>query len=145
MNKVCLIGRLTKDVELKPLENNAVASFTLAVNRAYKKGEADFIPCKIWGKRAEALAQYTQKGRQIAVYGEIRTGSYEAQDGTRRYTTEVLALDFEFLGLNGSNENNSRGSDFGGSFSQPDQNFYGDNSFGGNGDMTPVDDGSIPF
>ena len=91
MNKVVLIGRLTKDPELRFAAGSgtAVARFTLAVNRQFKKDEADFISCIAFGKTGETIAQYITKGRQLAVSGNIRTGSYEAQDGTRRYTTDV--------------------------------------------------------
>ena len=99
MNKVVLIGRLTKDPELRFAAGSgtAVARFTLAVNRQFKKDEADFISCIAFGKTGETIAQYITKGRQLAVSGNIRTGSYEAQDGTRRYTTDVVVESFDFI------------------------------------------------
>lgn len=102
MNKTILIGRLTKDPDLRfgAANGNAVTRFTVAVNRPVQKGkekEADFIRCIAFGKAGEAIAQYLTKGRQIGISGNIRTGSYEAKDGTKRYTTEVVVETFEFL------------------------------------------------
>lgn len=135
MNKVVLIGRLTKDPELRFAAGSgtAVARFTLAVNRQFKKDEADFISCIAFGKTGETIAQYITKGRQLAVSGNIRTGSYEAQDGTRRYTTDVVVEGFNFI------DYSKRENDFGGAFNTPD------NSFSSNEDMIPIDDGDVPF
>ncbi|EGT3615479.1 single-stranded DNA-binding protein [Clostridium sp. LIBA-8841] len=150
MNKVVLIGRLTKDPELRFAAGSgtAVARFTLAVNRQFKKDEADFISCIAFGKTGETIAQYITKGRQLAISGNIRTGSYEAQDGTRRYTTDVVVEGFDFIDSgNGGARGNSgfnQGNDFGGSFGMPD-NSFSDSSFNSNDDMTPIDDGDIPF
>nr|DAO39779.1 MAG TPA: Single strand binding protein [Caudoviricetes sp.] len=101
MNKVILIGRLTKDVELKYTQSgSAVANVTVAVDRYSKEGDksADFINVVVWNKSAENLAQYKGKGDQIAVEGSLQTRSYEAQDGSKRYVTEVLASRIEFIG-----------------------------------------------
>ena len=131
MNKVILIGRLTKDPEVNfiPTNGKAVVRFNLAVTRAYKKEEADFINCKAFGKTAETIANYITKGRQIALVGSIRTGSYEDKDGSKRYTTEVWVESFNFIG------NNKIDSDNNASFNQ--------NAFGE--DMIPVDNGDSPF
>lgn len=104
MNKCVLIGRLTKDPELKLLAGSGKANcrFTIAVNREYKKDETDFINCVAWGKTAETISQYMTKGRQIAVSGSIRTGSFDKQDGTKVYTTDINVDRFEFVG--GKNE-----------------------------------------
>ena len=129
MNKVVLVGRLTKDPELKFTANKgtAITRFTLAVNRDYKKEdgtqEADFINCIAYSKRAEIIAQYLTKGKRFSIAGSIRTGSYDAQDGTRRYTTYVVVDGFDFIDSSASKVNNV--------------NF--------NDDMIPVDDGDIPF
>lgn len=102
MNNVILIGRLTKDADLKYTSSGkAVATFTLAVDK-YSNGEksADFIGCVVWEKSAEALANYTKKGSKIAVRGSINTRNYENQQGQRVYVTEVVADKFngiEFL------------------------------------------------
>lgn len=104
MNKVILIGRLTKDVELKYTpQGSPVVNFTLAVDRYSKNGDkgADFLSVVVWGKSAENLAQYKGKGDQIAVEGSLQTRSYEAQDGSKRYVTEVLASRIEFIGNGG--------------------------------------------
>lgn len=132
MNKVVLIGRLTKDPELKytPGDGTAICRITVAVARAFKKDETDFINCVAFGKTGETIAQYFTKGRQIALAGNIRTGSYQAQDGTKMYTTNVIIENFEFVGNN--NVNNQ-------SWSAQDNS---EESFEG---MTPVDDGNMPF
>lgn len=148
MNKVFLIGRLTKDPELRftPGSGTAVTTLTLAVdkyNAATKQREADFISVVVWGKQAESVANYMNKGSQMAVSGRIQTRSYEAKDGTKRYVTEVVANEVEFLGKS-SNSGQSH-DDFGGHSAGYDS--AADHGFGGNGeeDMTPVDDGDIPF
>lgn len=102
MNKVVLIGRLTADPQLKftPGTGTAVATFTLAVNRRFKKEgqpDADFIPIVVWGKQAESTANYMSKGKLLSVAGRIETRSYEAKDGGRRYVTEVVADEVSFL------------------------------------------------
>lgn len=135
MNKVVLIGRLTKDPELKytPGDGTAICRITVAVARAFKKDETDFINCVAFGKTGETIAQYFTKGRQIALAGNIRTGSYQAQDGTKMYTTNVIIENFEFVGNNSNNSSNQS------TWSAQDNS---DESFG---DMTPVDDGDMPF
>ncbi|MDU7441552.1 MAG: single-stranded DNA-binding protein, partial [Clostridium sp.] len=115
MNKVVLIGRLTKDPELRftPGTGAAVTTLTLAVDRYNPKtgqNEADFIPVVIWGKQAESTANYMSKGGQVAISGRIQTRSYDAKDGTKRYVTEVVADQFggvQFLGSKGSNSSNN--------------------------------------
>lgn len=137
MNKVILIGRLTKDPELRFTAGSgmAVSRFTVAVNRQFKKDETDFINCVAFGKTAETISQYLTKGRQIAVIGSIRTGSYDAQDGTKRYTTDVAVESFEFIGNNG--QANTQGN------TQENTSFDGDWDM--EADITPVDDGDMPF
>lgn len=100
MNKVILLGRLTRDPELRFAagSGNAVTRFSIAVTRQFKRDEADFINCVAFGKTAETIAQYLTKGGQIAITGNIRTGSYDAQDGSKRYTTDVVVESFEFVG-----------------------------------------------
>ena len=107
MNKVILIGRLTKDPELRTIASgNATTSFTIAVNRNFTnqngEREADFINCVAWRKQAENVAKYCAKGSQVAVEGRIQTRSYDAQDGTKRYVTEVVADNVTFLGSRAS-------------------------------------------
>jgi single-strand DNA-binding protein len=103
LNRIILIGRLTQDPELKYTQNGtAVATFTLAVNRRFKRDEADFIPIVVWNKPAENCASYLGKGSQVAVEGRLQVRSYETQEGQRRYVTEVVAENVEFLGKSGS-------------------------------------------
>lgn len=136
MNKVVLLGRLTKDPELNYAAGTgtAVTRFTLAVTRPFKKDETDFINCIAFGKAGETIAQYLTKGRQVAIVGRIQTGSYDAKDGTKRYTTDIVVDSFEFIG---SNKNDNQGSN---SFNQ--DNFE---SMSFEEEMTPVDDGDMPF
>lgn len=98
MNNVVLIGRIVKKPEIRysPNTQEAVTSFTIAVDR-YKEG-ADFIKVTAYGKRAESICRYMDKGRQIAIQGRIRTGSYKDRDGKTVYTTEVIIDNDEFLG-----------------------------------------------
>lgn len=108
MNKVFLIGRLTRDPELRYTGSNvAVASFTLAVNRTYSnqsgERETDFINIVVWRKQAENVKNYLIQGSQVAIDGRIQTRNYDDQDGKRHYITEVVADNVEFLGTKGSN------------------------------------------
>ena len=101
INKVVLLGNLTKDPELIRTGDGvvitAIAKFTLAVSRPLKKNETDFINCIAFGKTGETITQYFTKGSKIAITGNIRTGSYDAKDGTKRYTTDVIVETFEFV------------------------------------------------
>ncbi|KOS64653.1 single-stranded DNA-binding protein [Lysinibacillus agricola] len=102
INRVVLVGRLTKDPELRYTPNGiASCRFTLAVNRTFtnEQGErdADFISCVAWRKQAENLANYQRKGNLLGIEGRIQTGSYEGQDGKRVYTTDVVADSIQFL------------------------------------------------
>ena len=101
MNTVALIGRLTRDPEVRMTTNNmAVGRYTLAVDRRFKRdGEqsADFIPCIAFGKAAEFAEKYFQKGLKIAVTGRIQTGSYTNRDGQKVYTTDVVIESQEFV------------------------------------------------
>ena len=97
MNNVCLIGRVTKDVQERRTQNGTpVVSFTLAVDRRNKEDGADFIPCIAWDKSAETIARYVHKGDLFGVTGYIQTRSYE-KDGRRNYATEVVTTGFQFL------------------------------------------------
>lgn len=103
MNKVTLLGRLTKDVEVRYTNSNmAIAAFTLAVPRQYKKeGEdrqCDFITCKAFSKSAEFIQKYFSKGSMLGIVGRIQTGSYDKDDGTRVYTTDVIVEETHFAG-----------------------------------------------
>lgn len=102
MNRVVLVGRLTKDPELRYTPNGVpVATFTLAVNRAFSnqqgEREADFINCVVWRRPAENVANFLKKGSLAGVDGRIQTRNYEGQDGKRVYVTEVVAESVQFL------------------------------------------------
>ena len=123
MNKVILIGRLTKDPELRYTQSgSAVCNFTLAVDRPFTsqsgEREADFIEIVVWNKAAENVAKYMAKGRQVAVDGRLQIRSYEA-DGSRRWRSEVIANNVEFIGgkgerkTNGEEASNYSGEDIG--------------------------------
>ena len=107
MNNVCLIGRLTRDPELRTTTNgNATTNISIAVD-GYRNqnGEVhtDFINVVIWNKQAENVCKFVKKGSQVGVQGRISTRSYDAQDGTKRYVTEVVASNVTFLGSKGDN------------------------------------------
>lgn len=109
LNKVILIGRLTKDPELRYAANNtAVVNFTLATDRPFlnanKQRDADFINVVVWRAQAETVSKYVSKGSLVAVDGRIQTGSYE-KDGKKVYTTDVVAENVRFLDTKKSSEN----------------------------------------
>lgn len=113
MNHVTLIGRLTKDPEVRYTQSGTpVGTFTLAVDRRVAKDkpkEADFIPCVVWGKTAEVVGNWCKKGKQVGVEGRIQVRSYDAKDGTKRYVTEVVVNELELLGKSeGSNKQGGR-------------------------------------
>lgn len=102
MNQVNLIGRLTKDPELKytPGAGTAVTTFNIAVDRIYKKDgqpDADFLPIVVWGKTAESAAQYLAKGKLVGVTGRLQTRSYDHKDGYKVYVTEIVASELKFI------------------------------------------------
>ena len=112
MNKAILIGRLTRDPELRttPTGRN-VCQFSIAVNRTYTSAsgerEADFINCVVWDKQAENLARYQKKGNQIAVDGRIQTRNYDDNNGKKVYVTEVLVNNISFLDAKGTGNGGS--------------------------------------
>lgn len=122
MNSVSLMGRLTRDPELRYTANTQMANarFVVAVNRKLSKEKrqeaenkgyptADFISCVAWGKTAENIANYFKKGNRIAITGHIQTGSYENQQGQRIYTTDVVVDSFDFVESNSSSTNTNQG------------------------------------
>jgi single-strand DNA-binding protein len=137
LNSVVLVGRLTKDPELRYTPSNqAVSTFSLAVNRNFKsqngEREADFINCVIWRQQAENLANWAKKGALIGITGRIQTRNYENQQGQRVYVTEVVAEQFQLLESQKERGNQSQGN------SQPD---FGRNE----ADPFVIDDDSLPF
>ncbi|HIH7931846.1 TPA: single-stranded DNA-binding protein [Streptococcus suis] len=115
INNVVLVGRMTRDAELRYTPSNqAVATFTLAVNRNFKnqdrEREADFVNCVIWRQQAENLANWAKKGALIGITGRIQTRSYDNQQGQRVYVTEVVAESFQLLESRGQQSNSQDGS-----------------------------------
>ena len=128
INRVVLVGRLTKDPELRYTPSGvAMARFTLAVNRTFSnqqgEKEADFINCTVWRKQAENTANFLKKGSLAGVEGRIQTGSYEGQDGKRVYTTDVVADSVQFLEPRNSSggERPQQGQPYAGSSNQNNQ------------------------
>ena len=142
MNKIHLVGRLSKDPELKftPGTGNAVTKFTIAVNRPrldkQKPQEADFINCVCFGKRAEAIASYVQKGHLFGLSGRLQINKYADKDGNNRWSTDVLVEDFEFLQSKGNGTSNAPNNN---QVNNSKASEYEDE------DLTPIDDGDIPF
>lgn len=152
INRVVLVGRLTKDPDLRYTPSGAaVARFTLAVNRTFSNAagekETDFINCTVWRKQAENTANFLKKGSLAGIEGRIQTGSYEGQDGKRVYTTEVVADSVQFLEPKSSSQNRTSNSESGGNetnFNQS-ENFHREDPFNrGNGPIEVSDD-DLPF
>lgn len=118
MNKVILMGRLTRDPEVRYTTGDnqmAIARYTLAVDRRFSRNNddgpnADFIPCICFGKAAEFVERYLKKGTKMAITGRIQTGSYTNRDGVKVYTTEVVVEDQEFAESKGSSTSSSAAS-----------------------------------
>ena len=162
INSICLVGRMTSNADLRYTPSNqAVATFTIAVNRNFKnqagEREADFINCVIWRQAAENLANWAKKGALIGVTGRIQTRSYDNQQGQRVYVTEVVAESFQLLesrtareGQGGGNSagNSSASGNYRSTYQAPTQstpNFALEESpFGANNPMDISDD-DLPF
>ncbi len=101
MNKIVLVGRMTRDPELKVTSGgHTMTRFNVAVDRRYKtegQPSADFIDVVAWGRLAELIVQYLKKGHRIALNGRLQTGSYNAKDGSKRYVTDVILEEFDFI------------------------------------------------
>ena len=137
MNKVILIGNLSKDPELATTNGGvSVCRFTIAVQRRFQNAEgerdADFINIVVWRGQAENCHKYLKKGSKCADEGRIQTSSYEAQDGTRRYVTEVVADNVEFVGTRQREDGDAPVA----AKSQPAKPVA---------DLEPIDDDSLPF
>lgn len=138
MNKIHLVGRLTKDPDISFLQGSgtAVCKFTLAVNRPQfdksKQQEADFINCVCFGKRAEAIANYVFKGHRFGVSGRLQINKYVDKEGQNRWSTDVVVEDFEFMQDKGATNNSS-------TQNKTDDSYISE-------DVTQIDDdGDIPF
>lgn len=139
LNRVVLVGRLTRDPELRFTPNGvAVANFTIAVNRPFSnqqgEREADFINCVIWRKPAENVANFLKKGSLAGVDGRVQTRSYDNNEGKRVFVTEVVAESVQFLEPRGSNKGQDNTGNQGGGYADP---------FGG-GDFE-ISDSEMPF
>lgn len=139
MNSINLIGRVVRDADLKFAQGSgtAVCKFTVAVDRDFKnkdgQKEADFLNCIIFNKAAESLSPYLVKGKLVGITGRVQTGNYTNKDGVKVYTFDVMVEKTRFLDSKGgqtSSQNNSNNDG---------------NSFGSTNDITPIDDGDIPF
>ena len=127
INNVVLVGRMTRDAELRYTPSNqAVATFTLAVNRNFKNqngdSEADFINCVMWRQQAENIANWAKKGTLIGITGRIQTRNYENQQGQRVYVTEVAAETFQVM----ESRNNQQGGQSQGGYQSGGQSAFGD-------------------
>lgn len=164
LNRVVLVGRLTKDPDLRYTPNGvAVANFTVAVNRPFSNQqgnrEADFINCVIWRRQAENLANYMKKGSMVGVDGRIQTRSFDGQDGKRVFITEVVAESVQFLESKGSSQSgqNMQGNPAPNTSNQgsPNQNQSGfnqnqsqqqdKNPFEDQGEPVDISDDDLPF
>jgi single-strand DNA-binding protein len=168
LNRVVLVGRLTKDPELKYTPNGvAVCNFTLAVNRPFKNGqgeqEADFINIVVWRKPAENAAQYLKKGSLAGVDGRLQTRSYENQQGQRVYVIEVMAESVQFLEPKGNRNDSPRNAEeqqFGqqqnnshqynqnqnsGGSGNPSRNNFNDDPFANDGTPIDISDDDLPY
>lgn len=165
INNVTLVGRLTKDIDLKYTQTgNAVGSFTLAVNRTFSNAngekEADFINCVVWRKTAENMANYTKKGSLIGIVGRIQTRNYDNDAGQRVYVTEVVAESVQYLetkkdGQQGNYQQNNYQQNNGnynnqnnqGNYNNNQNNFSNSNNYnGGFGDGSiDISDDDLPF
>lgn len=145
INNVVLVGRLTKDPDLRYTGNETpVASFTLAVNRDFKNAsgeqEADFINCVIWRKSAETLANTVRKGQQIGVVGRVQTRSYDNQQGQKVFVTEVVAERFNYLEKREGNSNSSNSQN-----QSSNQQNFDRNSDPFSGSSIDISDDDLPF
>ncbi len=133
MNNVSLVGRLTKDLELRYTQNGkAVGSGTIAVNRTFKsegQPDADFINFVVWGKAAENTANFTKKGSQVGIVGRIQTRNYENSEGKKVFVTEVVADNVQFLDPKGTTQK------------EPSQNTATNNDVG----QIDIEDDDLPF
>lgn len=156
MNRVVLVGRLTKDPELRYTPSGAaVATFTLAVNRPFKdqqgENQADFINCVVWRKQAENAANFLKKGSLAGVDGRLQSRSYEAQDGRKVYVTEVVAESVQFLEPKSNSNTRSQGfnnqanaaSNYGGNGSNT--NLNDNDPFANNDKPIDISDDDLPF
>jgi len=164
LNRVVLVGRLTRDPDLRYTPNGvAVANFTLAVNRPFSNQQgnrdADFINCVVWRRQAENLANFMKKGSQVGVDGRLQTRTFEGQDGKTVFVTEVVADSVQFLESKGTSQNRGGGQDSYSPGFQQNQNQYqqqnqnqnqnqnqgSSNPFENDGEPIDISDDDLPF
>ncbi|MDL2063365.1 MULTISPECIES: single-stranded DNA-binding protein [Lactiplantibacillus] len=152
INRSVLVGRLTRDPELRYTNGGAaVATFTIAVNRQFTnqngEREADFISCVIWRKAAENLTNFTHKGSLIGIDGHIQTRNYENQQGTRIYVTEVVVDNFSLLESRAESEHHQSANSNGHSSNNSNNRKYDNNQnqYGNNGGQIDITDNDLPF
>ena len=155
MNKVFLIGRLSRDPELRhTTSGTAVCQINVAISRPVTQGsepQTDFINVVVWNKQAENVARYLSKGRQIAIEGRIQTRNYDNNEGKRTYVTEVIASNVEFLGsANDNNRTNTNSNPFDDnpfdSMEPPMDTANVDNDpFASFGEKVEISDNELPF
>ncbi|MGH1662914.1 single-stranded DNA-binding protein [Enterococcus avium] len=156
INNVVLVGRLTKDPDLRyTASGTGVATFTLAVNRNFTNQDgnrdADFINCVIWRKSAETLANYAKKGTLLGVTGRIQTRSYENQQGQRVYVTEVVAENFQLLesrSASDQRQSNNASANSSGNYNQSNKNSvpdFGRDNDPFSGSSIDIGDDDLPF
>ncbi|MED4234429.1 single-stranded DNA-binding protein [Priestia megaterium] len=154
MNRVVLVGRLTKDVELRYTPSGAaVATFTLAVNRTFTnqqgEREADFINIVVWRRQAENAANFLKKGSLAGVDGRLQSRSYEGNDGRRVYVTEVVAESVQFLDFKGGNSERDTHASNRNQTSNTSRNQgytrVEDDPFANNGNAIDISDDDLPF
>lgn len=149
MNKAIIIGRLVRDPEMRTTSSGINSTtFTVAVSRNYTnpngERDTDFLNCVAWRKQAENIAKYCNKGSQVAVEGRIQTRSYDAQDGTKRYVTEIIADNVTFLGTRGGNIS-STDTDFTNNNSNITTTDITEDPFKDFGDEVALSDDDLPF
>ncbi|WP_138419141.1 single-stranded DNA-binding protein [Aquibacillus sediminis] len=162
LNRVVLVGRLTRDPDLRYTPNGvAVANFTIAVNRPFSSQngnrEADFINCVVWRRAAENLANFMKKGSQVGVDGRLQSRSFEGQDGKRVFVTEVVADSVQFLESKNASSSQGGGGGQPSPGFQPNQNQQNNNNnnnyanqneqdpFKDNGEPIDISDDDLPF
>ena len=152
INRSVLVGRLTRDPELRYTNGGAaVATFTIAVNRQFTnqngEREADFISCVIWRKAAENLTNFTHKGSLIGIDGHIQTRNYENQQGTRVYVTEVVVDNFSLLESRAESEHHQSANSNGHSSNNSNNRKYDNNQnqYENNGGQIDITDNDLPF
>lgn len=152
MNKVVLIGRLSKEPELRyTLNNTPVCQINVAISRPISQGkepETDFINVTIWNKQAENLVKYVKKGNQIAIEGRIQTRSYDNEEGKKVYVTEVLANHVEFIGNNSNKANDTEKQNQSNKTSYTAEeidNMPSDDPFSKFGQKLEISDSDLPF